>query len=76
MAEESPKVWPTGLTDAEAREVHDHLLSGTRYFGGISLVAHFLVWQSHPWGNGAVSSVTSALDSVQSAALSFISLLV
>jgi hypothetical protein len=75
MAEEA-QVWPTGLTDAQAREIHDHLLSGTRYFGGISLVAHFLVWQSHPWGGGAVAAATSWLEGVQSAALNVISMIV
>jgi light-harvesting protein B-800-850 beta chain len=76
MAEDSAKVWPTGLTDAEARELHDHLISGTRYFGGIALVAHFLVWQSHPWGKGAVATVSGMLDSVQTTALSLISMIV
>jgi light-harvesting protein B-800-850 beta chain len=75
MADDS-KVWPTGLTDAEARELHDHLLSGTRYFGGISLIAHFLVWQAHPWGKGATASVSGMLDSVQTAALGILSMVV
>ena len=75
MADDS-KVWPTGLTDAEARELHDHLLSGTRYFGGIALIAHFLVWQAHPWGKGATAAATSMLDSVQTAALGILSMVV
>ena len=76
MASDPAKVWPTGLTEAEAREVHDHLLSGTRYFGGIALIAHFLVWQSHPWGQGAAATVSGMLETVQSAALSILSLVV
>ena len=72
MAEDSSKVWPTGLTEAEARELHDHLLSGTRYFGGISLIAHFLVWQAHPWGGSAAAKVSGLLESVQTVALDII----
>ncbi|MBC6436880.1 MAG: light-harvesting protein [Rhodobacteraceae bacterium] len=43
------KVWPTGLTEREAEEVHSYLIDGTRVFGAIALVAHLLVAVSTPW---------------------------
>jgi light-harvesting protein B-800-850 beta chain len=43
------KVWPTGLTVAEAEEVHRYLIDGTRVFGFIALVAHILVAFTTPW---------------------------
>ena len=32
------RVWPTGLTLAEAEELHRHVIEGTRIFGFIALV--------------------------------------
>jgi light-harvesting protein B-800-850 beta chain len=43
------KVWPTGLTVAEAEEVHRYLIDGTRVFGFIALLAHILVYFTTPW---------------------------
>jgi light-harvesting protein B-800-850 beta chain len=43
------KVWPTGLTVAEAEEVHRYLIDGTRVFGLIALAAHILVALWTPW---------------------------
>ncbi|MEO0912547.1 MAG: light-harvesting antenna LH1, beta subunit [Pseudomonadota bacterium] len=49
MSDEPEKVWPTGLTESEAEEVHSYLIDGTRVFGLIALVAHVLVAVSTPW---------------------------
>jgi light-harvesting protein B-800-850 beta chain len=47
--DDEDKVWPTGLTLKEAEEVHSYLIDGTRVFGAIALLAHFLVAVSTPW---------------------------
>ena len=43
------KVYPTGLTLAEAEELHGHVIYGTRVFGAIAVVAHILAFLSFPW---------------------------
>lgn len=49
MSGDPDKVWPTGLTFAEAEELHKHLIDGTRMFGMISLFAHVLAFAFSPW---------------------------
>lgn len=49
MSDDPGKVWPTGLTEREAEEVHSYLIDGTRVFGAIALIAQFLVAVSTPW---------------------------
>ncbi len=43
------KVYPTGLTLAEAEELHDAVIAGTRTFGAIAVVAHVLAYMLTPW---------------------------
>jgi len=49
MADDKDRVYPTGLTPAEAEDLHSYLIRGTRVFGAISLFAHFLAYQYSPW---------------------------
>ena len=43
------KVWPTGLTTAEAEEVHRSLIQGTQIFGFIAVLAHLFAYIYSPW---------------------------
>ncbi len=43
------KVYPTGLTIAEAEELHGYVINGTRTFGAIAVFAHFLAYALTPW---------------------------
>lgn len=65
MAEE--KVSMSGLTDAEAKELHEIYMKGFALFTGVAVVAHFLVWLWRPWipgpdGYAALESVTPVLS--------------
>lgn len=43
------EVYPTGLTLAEAEELHAAVINGTRVFGAIAVVAHVLAFVYSPW---------------------------
>ncbi len=43
------KVYPSGLTLDEAEELHGYVISGTRMFGAIAVLAHFLAYALSPW---------------------------
>jgi light-harvesting protein B-800-850 beta chain len=49
MADDANKVWPSGLTTAEAEELQRGLVDGTRTFGFLALLAHFLSYAYTPW---------------------------
>ena len=61
MAEE--KVYMSGLTDPEAKELHDIYMKGFTLFTGVAVVAHFLVWLWRPWFPG--DEGYAALQNVQ-----------
>lgn len=59
----------TGLTDAEAKELHEVYLSGMFLFAGVAIVAHVLVWFWRPWipgpnGYASLDGATQAADAV------------
>lgn len=48
MADDA-KVYPSGLTLAEAEELQAHVIEGTRIFGAIAAIAHVLAFIFTPW---------------------------
>ncbi|MGF1503263.1 MAG: light-harvesting antenna LH1, beta subunit [Paracoccaceae bacterium] len=50
MADESLSL--TGLTDDQAKELHEIYMRGLVLFSGVAVVAHFLVWLWRPWFPG------------------------
>jgi light-harvesting protein B-800-850 beta chain len=43
------EVWPTGLTEGQALEIHRNLIQGTQMFGVIAALAHLLAYIYSPW---------------------------
>jgi light-harvesting complex 1 beta chain len=54
----------TGLTDAEAQEVHKYMIQGYIWFVSVAVAAHILVWLWRPWFP-SLKGYTS-LESIQS----------
>ncbi len=49
MAEDSDRIYPTGLTAKEAEEINEGLKWGTRIFAAIAVFAHILAYMLTPW---------------------------
>jgi hypothetical protein len=49
MAEDSDRVYPTGLTPKEAEEIQNGLMWGSRIYGAIAILAHILAYMLTPW---------------------------
>jgi light-harvesting protein B-800-850 beta chain len=49
MADESDRVYPTGLTPKEAEEIQNGLMWGTRIYAAIAILAHILAYMLTPW---------------------------
>jgi light-harvesting protein B-800-850 beta chain len=49
VTDDPNKVYPTGLTLAEAEDIHKYLIEGTRIFGGMAVFAHLLAYVWSPW---------------------------
>lgn len=48
MADDT-KVYPSGLTEKEAEEIHGGLMWGTRIYAAIAILAHILAYMLTPW---------------------------
>jgi light-harvesting complex 1 beta chain len=67
LAEE--KVYMSGLTDSEAKELHEIYMKGFTLFTGVAVVAHILVWLWRPWipgadGYAALENATTVLSMI------------
>jgi len=52
----------TGLTDDQAKELHEIYMRGLVLFSGVAVVAHFLVWLWRPWFPGPEGYTGASLD--------------
>ncbi len=46
---DAERVWPSGLTESEAEELHRNIIQGTQIFGFIAALAHLLAFVYSPW---------------------------
>ncbi|MFN3614164.1 MAG: light-harvesting antenna LH1, beta subunit [Rubrimonas sp.] len=63
MADEKTSL--SGLTDAEAKELHEIYMKGFVLFTGVAVVAHFLVWLWRPWIPGPGGYAEAIQDAAQ-----------
>lgn len=49
MTGDDTRVYPTGLTEAQALEINDGLKWGTRIYFAIAVAAHVLAFVLTPW---------------------------
>lgn len=54
---------PTGLSEAEAKEVHSLFMKSFLLFTGVAVVAHILAWLWRPWLPGP-NGYSSLIDGV------------
>jgi light-harvesting complex 1 beta chain len=47
MADKSESL--TGLSEAEAMDVHKYMVQGYVWFVAVAVIAHLLVWMWRPW---------------------------
>lgn len=63
----------TGLTDAEAKELHEVYMSGLIVFSIIAVIAHFLTFMWRPWFAGPDTTASSDAIQLAQSALALIS---
>ena len=61
--ERGPDPAPTGLSEAEAKEVHSLFMRSFLLFTGVAVVAHILAWLWRPWLPGP-NGYSSLIDGV------------
>jgi len=60
MADETVSL--SGLTDDQAKELHEVYMRGLVLFTGVAVVAHFLVWLWRPWFPGPEGYTGASLE--------------
>lgn len=49
QSDDPERVWPSGLTEPEAQELHAYVLNGTLIFFAVAFIAHVLAYINTPW---------------------------
>ncbi|MEL6287694.1 MAG: light-harvesting antenna LH1, beta subunit [Pseudomonadota bacterium] len=67
MPDGDVRLYKSGLSENEAKEVHGLVMQTAFIYVGIALIAHFLVWTQKPWFVGWEESsvATDVLPAVQ-----------